>query len=191
MKNTSAIFILFTIATPAVAAGAFELQTITPSRIAELPLTIPVAVPAPEGTLQGFVAAVKLKSISLQAADGARLTIDYNPLSLDNEIAAAPLWVTVAAPWFNGSEKVRAVLMNYYDRSNTSANILKDTQTIDLQFNGVAFQAEGRRVQLLISHLGYIGYDYNFRQEIAVVVNGRWLTDPVNGTHNFKFKMGL
>lgn len=127
------------------------------------------------------------KNIRLQAADGTRLTIDYSPLSLGGEIIAAPLWVTVAAPRFSGSEKVRAVLMTYYDSSNMAANTLKETQTLDLKFNGQAFQAEGRRVQLSESH---IGYGYNFRQEIAVVVDGQWLTDPANGTHNFKFKMG-
>ncbi len=127
------------------------------------------------------------KNIRLQAADGTRLSIDYSPLSLGSEIIAAPLWVSVAAPRFSGSEKVRAVIMTYYDSSNIAANTLKDTQNIDLKFNGQAFQAEGQRVQLSESH---IGYGYNFRQEIAVVVNGQWLTDPANGTHNFKFKMG-
>ncbi len=127
------------------------------------------------------------KNIRLQAADGTRLTIDYSPLSLGSEIIAAPLWISVAASRFNGSEKVRVVLMTFYDSANIAANTLKDTQNIDLKFNGQAFQAEGQRVQLSESH---IGYGYNFRQEIAVVVNGQWLTDPANGSHNFKFKMG-
>lgn len=127
------------------------------------------------------------KNIRLQAADGTRLVIDYAPLSLGGEIIAAPLWVTVANPRLNGSENVRAIIMTFYDSSNVAANTLKDTQTIDLKFNGQAFQAQGQRVQLSESHLGY---GYNFRQEIAVVVDGQWLADPVNGTHNFKFKMG-
>jgi len=135
----------------------------------------------------GLKADLAWKNIRLQAADGTRLAIDYSPLSLGSEIIEAPLWVTVAAPRFNGSEKVRAVLMTYYDSANIAANTLKDTQNIDLKFNGQAFQAEGQRVQLSESHLGY---GYNFRQEIAVVVDGQWLTDPANGSHNFKFKMG-
>jgi hypothetical protein len=31
------------------------------------------------------------------------------------------------------------------------------------------------------------GEDVRCSQEIAVVVNDKWLTDPINGTHNFKF----
>lgn len=127
------------------------------------------------------------KNIRLKAADGHSIAIDYNPLSLGSEIIAAPLWVTVANPRFTGAEKVRAVIMTYYDTSVMAANTLKDTQTIDLKYNGQAFQAEGQRVQIMESH---IGYGYNFRQEISAVVDGNWLTDPVNGTHNFKFKMG-
>ncbi len=126
------------------------------------------------------------KHINLQAADGTRISIDYSPLSLGSEIIAAPLWVTVSRPGLTGAEKVRAVIMNYYDSSNISANTLYEKQELDLKYNGTAFQLEGSRVELSQSH---IGYGYNFRQEIAVVVDGKWLSDPVNGSHNFKFKM--
>lgn len=61
------------------------------------------------------------KNIRLQAADGTKLTIDYSPLSLGSEIIAAPLWVTVAAPRFKGSEKVRALIMTYYETTNMPA----------------------------------------------------------------------
>ncbi len=127
------------------------------------------------------------KNVRLQAADGTKITIDYAPLSLGGEIIAAPLWVTVSGPRLKGSENVRAVLLTFYDSPNMAANTLKEAQELDLKFNGQAFQAEGQRVQLSESH---IGYGYNFRQEIAVVVDGKWLADPVNGSHNFKFKMG-
>ena len=126
------------------------------------------------------------KNVKLQAADGTRISIDYSPLSLGSEIIAAPLWITVIRPGSTGAEKVRAVVMNYYDSSNMAANTLYGKQELDLKYNGAAFQAEGQRVELSQSH---IGYGYNFRQEIAVVVDGKWLTDPVNGSHNFKFKM--
>ncbi|MBI4350333.1 MAG: hypothetical protein HY550_02735 [Elusimicrobia bacterium] len=127
------------------------------------------------------------KHVGLQAADGTKIAIDYSPLSLGGEVIAAPLWVTVADKRLTGSEKVRAVIMTYYDSSNMAAITPKEIQNLDLKFNGQAFQAEGRRVQISESH---IGYGYNFRQEIAVVVDGKWLTDPVNGSHNFRFKLG-
>jgi hypothetical protein len=84
--------------------------------------------------------------------------------------------------------------MNYYDSSNIAANTLFETQQLDLKpvppdsygHGPLSYQAQGQRVELSQSH---IGYGYNFRQEIAVVVDGKWLTDPVNGSHNFKFKM--
>lgn len=146
---------------------------------------------SPRVPKSGTRAELNWKHISLRAADGHSITIDYNPLSLGSEslgseIIAAPLWVTVANSRFTGGEKVRAVIMTYYDSSVIAANTLKDTQNIDLKYNSRAFQAQGSRVQIMESH---IGYGYNFRQEIAVVVDGNWLADPVNGTHNFKFKM--
>lgn len=78
----------------------------------------------------------------------------------------------------NGSEKVRVALMNYHESSNTATK----TQELDLGYNGQVFQTRGRAMH--VSGLGY-----NFRQEIAVAVNGRWLTYPANGSHNFSFRM--
>ncbi|MDA8244996.1 MAG: hypothetical protein M0025_12865 [Elusimicrobia bacterium] len=136
------------------------------------------------------------KNIRLAAQDGTKIVIDYAPLSLGGETIASPFWVTVVKPGmgFTGGEKVRAVVMTYYDTSNMAANTLYETQELDLKpvypgsygHGPVTFQAKGQRVEILQSH---IGYGYNFRQEIAVVVDGRWLADPVNGTHNFKFKL--
>jgi hypothetical protein len=63
--------------------------------------------------------------------------------------------------------------MNYYDSTNISANTLFETQELDLK---------------PVPPDSY-GHGYNFRQEIAVFVDGKLLIDPVNGSHNFKFKM--
>ncbi len=137
------------------------------------------------------------KQAKFTASDGTKIVVDYSPLSLGAEIIASPLWVTVVKPGmgFTGAEKVRAVIMNYYDSSNIAANSLFEKQELDLKLvppgsyghGPLSYQAQAQRVELSQSH---IGYGYNFRQEIAVVVDGQWLTDPVNGTHNFKFKMG-
>jgi len=37
---------------------------------------------------------------------------------------------------------------------------------------------------------GHHAWVTRFRQELAVSVNGKWLVDPVNGSHNFKFELG-
>jgi hypothetical protein len=142
-------------------------------------------VPAPAGTVR---ADQNWKNIRLQSADGAKITLDYSPSFYDGNVTAEPLWVTVSSPRFTGSEKVRAVIMTYYENSYMAGK-LKDTREIDLAYNGTAFQAKNAGVNIVESlHVGY-GYNCLFRQEIAVVVDGVWLSDPVNGSHNFNFEL--
>ncbi|MCX5786400.1 MAG: hypothetical protein NTX59_12000 [Elusimicrobia bacterium] len=191
MQKTALLAVILSIASLGWAATSSELRDINIQTIKQTAAQVPNAVPTRLSVKISPVVPKKAdmnwKNIRLNAADGSSIMIAYNPLSLGSEIIAAPLWITVANPKFTGTEKVRAVIMNYYDSSVMAANTLQGTQNIDLKYNGQTFQAEGQRVQIMESH---IGYGYNFRQEIAVVVDGNWLIDPVNGTHNFKFKMG-
>lgn len=127
------------------------------------------------------------KSLKLQAADGTRVTIDYAPMDLGGTMMANPLWITVGKAGFSGNEKVRVAIMTYYEATANSADALKETKELDLPYNGTAFQAQGPEVSI---YEGHHAWTHTFRQEIAVSVNGRWLADPVNGSHNFKFKLG-
>jgi|GEM_PF-5711260 len=128
-----------------------------------------------------------LKSLSLLASDGTGLMMEYILRSADGETIADPFRVTASLPRPKGTEKIRVVIMTYYDSSNMPANTLLETQNIDLEFDGQVFRGVGRGVKLSESH---IGYGYNYRHEIAVVVDGVWLTDPVSDSHNFRFKLG-
>ena len=128
------------------------------------------------------------KNISLASTDGARIIVDYASSFYDGNFTADPMWITVSSPRFTGGEKVRAVIMTYYENSYMAGK-LKDTREVDLPYNGQAFQAKTGGVSIIESlHVGY-GFNCVMRQEMAIVVAGRWLTDPANGTHNFRFQM--
>lgn len=128
------------------------------------------------------------KFVNLRAADGTIITVDYVPVSLGGEVIAAPVWITVVNGAFKGTERVRVVLLTYYDGPAQAAGTLFETRYLDPAYTGHrSFQAKTERLELSQSH---IGYGFSFRQEIAVAVDGVWLTDPVNGTHNFRVKLG-
>lgn len=127
------------------------------------------------------------KSVRLQAADGTRVTVDYSRLSLGGTMAANPLWVTVSNARYTGGEKVRVALMTFYKATASSADSLKETKEFSLEFNGTAFQAKGPEAMI---YEGHHAWTHHFRQEIAVSVDGKWLVDPVSGSHNFKFELG-
>jgi hypothetical protein len=42
---------------------------------------------------------------------------------------------------------------------------------------------------VLVSRQTREGDDYECSQEIAIVADGTWLTDPLSGSHNFKFQL--
>ena len=129
---------------------------------------------------------VNWKDLRLQAADGTEIVINYAPKDLGGTMIADPLWITVVNKAYRGGEKVRVVLMTYYEATASSADSLKETKELDLPFNGTAYQAKGPEMRIFEGHHAWV---HQFRQEIAVSVNGKWLVDPVNGSHNFRFKL--
>ena len=135
---------------------------------------------------EGIKADLNWKSIRLQASDGTQIVVDYSSVDLGGSMIAAPLWITVANKAFRGNEKVRVTLMTYYEATVSSADAIKETKELELPYNGSAFQMKGPNMDI---YEGHHAWTHTFRQEIAVSVNGMWLTDPVNGTHNFKFKL--
>ncbi|MFH0920890.1 MAG: hypothetical protein V1913_11060 [Fibrobacterota bacterium] len=120
---------------------------------------------------------------NLKATDGTAINVDYNVFRSGDEIIADPIWVNVLNPVFSGDEKVRVVLTNYFDSSPAVSNPVHSTQILDLKYAGQGrFSAQPNRVMMMQPEM-------NFRQEIAVVIDRQWLTDPTTGSHNFKFKM--
>ncbi len=126
------------------------------------------------------------RHVGLRAEDGTGIKIDFNAVSIGNRIMATPVWINVSNSALKGGENVTAVLINYYDNSNQ----IESTQNIVLKYAGDGkFTAQADRIEVLQrSHNGSI---YFCRQEIAVVVDGNWLVDPVTGVHNFKFNMSM
>jgi hypothetical protein len=42
---------------------------------------------------------------------------------------------------------------------------------------------------VLVERKTRAGDDYQFSQEMAIVADGEWLTDPISNSHNFKFQL--
>jgi len=98
-------------------------------------------------------------------------------------VIAAPVWVNVEG---RNLGNVRVVLMNYY--VTPGPVMLHDTQQMDLQYaGGIRFSGQFQKV--LMSEGTYMYGGNLYRQELAVVADGKWLRDPVSNTSNFKFQL--
>lgn len=147
----------------------------------------------------GFVAAFANTSnafaspwchVFLKATDGTELQIDYQVGR--QQLAHSPdllvmgnLYTHVKNEAFAGSEDVSMVLMNPVNGYEPSSSQTLRSLPFDGQrFTGKASDlANGR-------YTPYIKYDFpnyaSFHLEIAVVVNGVWLKNPLSGESNFK-----
>lgn len=140
----------------------------------------PVAAPAVERQYD-YQPMYNWKHSALKAADGTNIVLEFSAASLANEVIANPVNLRIYNyRKFSGRESVRAVVLTLQD--NEGRTYLIDTKTVDLRFRYNEFTATLRNVLM--------GRDGNaFRHEIAVVVDGKWLVDPVNGSNNFRFSM--
>lgn len=90
-------------------------------------------------------------------------------------------------PRFSGNERITLVLLNYsncVDGPSYAPETKESEQSISLTSSQREFV--GRFSQdLPTSYSGRASCRKTYRQEIAVVVDDTWLTDPINGTHNF------
>lgn len=174
------------------AAGAAEnaVSSLELAAGAEIAAQAPAAAPAvnaeksvkydPGVTVGGW------KHANLKAADGTVISIDYTPITAPNYVLANPVWVNI---WFSGPapRQVTAILSNFlYVTAGPSP--VKDTQQVTLYHAGGG-KYTGQFQRVLLSE-GVYSYGGNiYRQEIAIMKDGAWLKDPLNGTHNFKFRM--
>lgn len=153
-----------------------------------------------------------VNAADFQSTDGTlihvRFAVDYRDLSSDkpNQVwLANPILIGVEGRRLTGAERVRVVLVSrerqvgscgvasfarehsyFVDLSNERGSLFVG----DLAKNGVFMgrdENEPAEHQLPVIHAE--GYCYNVVNdgfEIAVVVNGQWLVDPVSRSHNFK-----
>ena len=147
-------------------------------------------VPAPK-TSDDPGQSPKWKHVVFQAADKTGINIDYaianySAVPQDNDdmiIYADPVWISVSNPAYTGSEKIRVTIMDPTGWQQVD---------IDLEYveaaDGKRFVGRsGQRITLIARYLD-IQYPKKVK-ELAIAVNGNWLTDPVSGSHSFKFRM--
>jgi hypothetical protein len=123
------------------------------------------------------------RATSLELSAQIKLDYQVNTYSYHNRSATqvSPLWVNVERSDLSKNDKVRIVFMNfpYYASSPTEQQV-----TIkDLSF------AENGRFSTELSEVKYQNF-FNARQEIAVVINGIWLSLDEEGVNtNFEFRL--
>ena len=94
--------------------------------------------------------------------------------------------IRVVNPNFSGLEKTSAVLMSVCSDRATGATSYRDVRSAQLEWDGTAFQSDKYTV---IFDYTASGESYRCTQEIALVSNDQWMTDPVSGKHNFAYSM--
>lgn len=102
------------------------------------------------------------------------------------------LWLNLQSPVLKAGDSVRAVLVNKRYAFWTRPDVTEiETREVDFAYagseGGVArFTVEAGNLRTWGS--GYGGTE-DFELEVAIVVNGVWLKDPVSGTSNFRFAL--
>ena len=136
----------------------------------------------------------KWNHAALVSRNGVAIQLDYQTVSSGPDsngfsaTVASPVWITVSYPAFTGQEKIRVVFLNFFKISGMAPNDMKSEQYLDLNYVG-----DGRFTGCLREPVslfeGRIGYGYNFRQELAVVVSGTWLQTHETSS-NFRLDLG-
>lgn len=123
--------------------------------------------------------AADFQHAQLKSTDGTEIRLDYQQgIFRDGYIVASPLWVHVSNPLLRPEDRVRVLLMVYDHGAQ------EQYEAVDLyylkpgQFEGVL------RGGLVIGREGH-----DFEEQLACVVSGRWLTDPINRTSNFQLTL--
>jgi hypothetical protein len=96
---------------------------------------------------------------------------------------ASPAWLNVQRSDLGPSDHVRAV---WIDNSQFVGQTYSQNQ-VDLSYAG-----NGRFTAQLPDTVEYLGDESGglpTSQQLAIVVDGDWLTDPVSGSHNFNLQL--
>jgi hypothetical protein len=169
-------------------------------------------------TIAAFHGPSYAMEIRLQAQDGTEILLNYDVKASSDPGSSRPITAVYAKPLeiritptssLQASDRVRAVLINrenFQGMCGISSYVRDPHYVMDLSlipnsssFSGefgsarillngseVPLKSEDQRVQLKLD--GYC-FKLTTNQELAVVINGTWLVDPVSGTHNFKFNL--
>jgi len=121
--------------------------------------------------------------VRLESTDGTQIMIDFQtPQAVGNTVLGADLYLNVITPAGSDCEApVRAVI-------NSSCGGSSDTKTVDLiptsSNDQTCYFTIAQTVEVpAATHAGVCD------QQLSLVVKGDWLTDSVNGTHNFHFTL--
>ncbi|MCX5792950.1 MAG: hypothetical protein NTY45_12165 [Elusimicrobia bacterium] len=133
------------------------------------------------------------KHVELTATDGTKILVDYSVQYGNGRTWAYPVWINVVNKSLGGNKDIQVTLLDLY-KDYIQAGTVKDTLNINLICAGNdRYTGQAGWAVMLSSDNGI-----NYRQEIAVKVithlhsgeaREEWLTDPVNGSHNFKFEL--
>jgi hypothetical protein len=147
------------------------------------------------------------KQVDLAATDGTRISLHYmvgeDVSSSDRHTFAKQNVLRVENPsWISGAsanKNIRAVLLAFCTPSGMGAEMPAYQQQLDVSYthlsSGAGFGYEvqlatlGQQVDHVPMFMTSIAGANHCRQELAVVVDGTWLVDPVNQTHNFRFDL--
>lgn len=133
---------------------------------------------------------------TLYSAAGTQIKIDFNieveefsgcyKCNLDTR--AKNLWVNIIDTDLTSNDQVRIIFLNKeYSSYRNPGEFYLQTIELDLEFaeNG---RFTGPLGSLTIYSSGY-GGTFHYAQEIAIVINGEWLLDPISNTNNFSLKL--
>lgn len=125
-----------------------------------------------------------IRTKSLYAADGTVIRLKYSIANQGVSMVADPVKFEVSNKAFGSGNKIRVVFINYYDQGGPSGKI-DETQQIDLTYAG------GTSYTGCLPHGVGLAINYNNVQEIAVVVDGKWLVTTDGKSNNFPIKMSV
>ncbi len=157
------------------------------------------------------------KKYQLKSADGISITLDYQ-INFDyyqsnksyESYELNPFYINISGVGFKSTDKIRVIFINHMQnmaRCGFSEYQWDDVIAADLtrapqghfyanmnrnglqkeQWNDDYTQTVG---PITLFSRPYCQQFTTTGQEIAIVRNGKWLTDPISGTHNFKFNLG-
>ena len=124
----------------------------------------------------------------------ANISLDYQykrgaqSPNLGSTVVTDPLWLNVQRPDLGPNDKVHAVWLEGDRYRMGSPNMRGRVSEVELAYAG-----NGRFTAELPDTVAYSGAaggaESQHVQQLALQVDGDWLTDPVNQTHNFNVNL--